>query len=266
MTIDPSAEVHATAVVEDGAVIGPRTIVGPYCTIGPRVVLGADNDLKSHVALAGTTAIGDGNRIFPFASIGHVPQDLKYRGEDTRLEIGANNTIRENATLNPGTEGGGGLTRIGDGNLLMMHVHIGHDCRLGNGIVLANAASIGGHTEIGDGAVIGALAGVHQFCRIGEGAMIGGLSAVVADVIPFGTVAGERAHLAGLNLVGLKRRGLEKATISGLRAAYGALFAAEGTLQERADAVAEAHGDNPLVQTVLAFLAEGSSRHVTTPR
>lgn len=265
MSIDPTAIIHPTAVVEDGAVIGPRTRVGPFCAIGPEVVLGADNDVKSHVAIAGLTTIGDGNRIFPFASLGHVPQDLKYRGERTRLEIGSNNSIREYATLSPGTEGGGGVTRLGDGCLLMMHVHIGHDCIVGSGVVLANAASIGGHAVIGDGAVIGALAGIHQFVRIGTGAMIGGLSAVVADVIPYGTVTGERAHLAGLNLVGLKRRGTDKAAMNGLRAAFSDLFEGQGTLQERIEQVTLEHGENPLVQEVLGFLGEGSSRHLTLP-
>ena len=265
MTISPEAQIHPTVVVEDGASVGAGTRIGAYCVIGPEVVIGRDCTLHSHVVVTGATRMGDHNRIFPFASIGHEPQDLKYAGERTEIRIGDCNTIREYATINPGTSGGGGVTSVGDGNLLMMHVHVGHDCQLGSGIVLANAASLGGHAVIGDGAVIGALAGIHQFCRIGQGAMIGGLSAVVADVIPYGTVAGERAHLAGLNLVGLKRRGIEKAEISALRAAYGALFSGEGTLQDRADRLLEAHPGNTLIADVVAFIAEGSTRHFTTP-
>jgi len=265
MVISPDAQVHPTAVIEDGASVGAGTSIGAYCVIGPEVQIGEDCTLHSHVVVAGITRIGAGNRLFPFASIGHEPQDLKFSGERTRVDIGDRNTIREYATINPGTEGGGGLTSVGDDNLLMMHVHVGHDCRVGSGVVLANAASLGGHAVIEDGAIIGALAGIHQFCRIGQGAMIGGLSAVVADVIPYGTVTGERAHLAGLNLVGLKRRGVAKSEISALRAAFGDLFQGDGTLQTRADALAAAHPDSTLIADVASFIAQGSSRHFTLP-
>lgn len=265
MSIDDSADIHPTAVIADGARIGADVRIGPYCVIGDDVTIGEGTELKNHVSVDGYTLIGARNVIFPFASLGQRPQDLKYKGERTLLEIGDDNTIREYVTMNPGTEGGGGVTRVGNGNLFMNHVHVGHDCIVGNGAIFANAATLGGHVSVGDGAVLGGLAAVHQFCRIGERAMIGGLAGVVADVIPFGTVMGERAHLAGLNLVGLKRGGASRSDVAGLRAAYTALFEGEGTLGERAQRVAADHGDNPLVAQVIQFIADGSSRHITTP-
>lgn len=266
MAIDPAAEIHPTAVIEAGAEIGPRCRIGPYCVIGPEVVLADDVVLHSHVAVAGITRIGAGTMIYPFASIGHAPQDLKYRGERTELLIGARNRIREHVTLNPGTEGGGGVTRIGDGNLLMVGVHVGHDCVIGSGVIMANNATLGGHVVIEDGAVLGGLSAVQQFVRIGRGAMIGGMSGVPADVIPYGMVVGERAHLAGLNLVGLRRRGVERDAIHGLRAAYGEIFeTAEGALQERAAAALARRSDNPLVREVADFLGGDSSRSFLLP-
>ena len=266
MSVDPTAIVHPTAIVESGARIGAGTRIGPYCVIGPEVEIGPDCDLKSHVVVAGITRMGAGNEVFPFASIGHAPQDLKYAGERSTLEIGDRNRIREYVTVNPGTSGGGMVTRIGSDCLLMMHVHVGHDCLIGDRVILVNSVNLGGHVVIGDHAVIGGASNVHQFCRIGEGAMIGGMSGIVADVIPYGTTTGERAHLAGLNLVGLKRRGLDKAAVNELRAAYGALFEGEGTLAERIRAVEERHGANPLIRTILDFLAETGARRITTPR
>jgi UDP-N-acetylglucosamine acyltransferase len=265
MGIDPSASIHPTAIIEEGAKIGAGVRIGAYCVIGPDVVLAEGVTLHSHVALAGVTRIGSGTTIWPFASIGHDPQDLKYRGERTELVIGANNRIREHVTMNPGTAGGGGITRVGDGNLFMMAVHIGHDCQVGDGCVLANNATLAGHVVLGDGAILGGLAAIHQFVRIGRGAMIGGLAGVVADVIPYGSVVGERAHLAGLNLIGLKRRGAERAQIHGLRAAFGEVFGAEGTLQDRVEAAAAKHAGNPLVEEVLGFITAESSRSFTVP-
>jgi UDP-N-acetylglucosamine acyltransferase len=222
-------------------------------------------ELKSHVVVEGWTDIGDQNVIFPFASIGHAPQDLKFAGERTKLEIGSRNRIREYVTMNPGTEGGGGLTKIGDDNLFMMGVHVGHDCILGNRIVMANNASLGGHCIVSDNVVIGALAGIHQFCRIGRGAMIGGLAAVVADVIPFGTVVGKRASLEALNLVGLKRRGADKADIQGLRAAFKEIFYGEGVLRDKAEALRVSTEGNPLIDEVLDFILTESGRSFSTP-
>jgi UDP-N-acetylglucosamine acyltransferase len=265
MAIDPTARVHPTAIIEEGAEIGADCAIGPYCVVGPDAVLGEGVTLHSHVALAGLTRVGPGTAIWPFASIGHAPQDLKYRGERTELVIGANNRIREHVTMNPGTAGGGGITRVGDGNLFMMSVHVGHDCRIGDGCILANNATLAGHVVLGDNVILGGLAAVHQFVRIGRGAMIGGLAGVVADVIPYGSVVGERAHLAGLNLVGLKRRGVERAQIHGLRAAFGEIFAEEGTLGERVAAASARHAGNPLVEEVLGFITAESSRSFTVP-
>ncbi len=265
MTIDATADVHPTAVIEPGAVIGPRCRIGPYCVIGPEVVLAGDNHLHSHVVVAGITRIGEGTHIFPFASVGTAPQDLKYAGERTELIIGARNRIREYATMSPGTAGGGGVTRIGDGGLFMMHTHIGHDCQIGNGVILSNCATLAGHCVVEDQVILGGMAGVHQFVRIGRGAMIGGMSGVEKDVIPFGLVAGERAHLAGLNLVGLKRRGTDRAAIHGLRSAFDQIFESGGTLRDRVAAAAADHADNPLVAEVVRFMTAESSRSLTLP-
>ncbi|MEM7440349.1 MAG: acyl-ACP--UDP-N-acetylglucosamine O-acyltransferase [Pseudomonadota bacterium] len=266
MPIDPTADVHRLACVEEGATIGAGCKVGPFCVIGPEVTLAAGVELKSHAVVEGWTEVGEGTVIFPFASIGHVPQDLKFAGERTRLEIGKNNRIREYVTMNPGTEGGGGVTRVGDGGLYMMGVHVGHDCLVGNNVILANNASLGGHCVVEDSVVIGALAGVHQFCRVGQGAMIGGLAAVVADVIPYGTVMGERASLEGLNLVGLKRRGLDKNEINGLRNAFKLLFTGSGSLRDRAAGLQAEYASNALVQDVCDFILDDSARHMTVPK
>lgn len=265
MTIDPSAKIHASSVIEAGAVIGPNAEIGPFCHVGPEVTLGAGVILKSHVVVAGWTDVGDETTIFPFASIGHIPQDLKFGGERTKLEIGKRNRIREHATMNPGTVGGGGLTKVGDNGLYMMGVHVGHDCIVGNNVILANNASLGGHCIIEDNVVIGALAGVHQFCRVGRGAMIGGLAAVVADIIPMGMVMGERASLDGLNLVGLKRAGVDKAQINGLRAAFKTIFMGDNNVKDTLDDVRTEHAGNPLVDELLAFIEAESSRSLTIP-
>lgn len=265
MSIDDSAKIHSTAIIEPGAIIGADCQIGPYCVIGADVKLGAKVDVKSHVAIAGVTSIGDETQIFPFASVGHAPQDLKFSGERTELRIGARNRIREYATLNPGTKGGGGLTSIGDGNLLMMNVHVGHDCRVGNGNVLANSVALAGHVVLEDNIVIGGLSGIQQFCRIGTGAMIGGMSGIVGDVIPYGTTAGERANLVGLNLIGLKRRGAEREDINQLRSAFGEMFTGDETLKNRIKVVQENYPDNPLIGEIVRFVQAESSRHFTTP-
>lgn len=265
MAIDPTAAVHPTAVIEPGAEIGPGCRIGAYCVIGPQVRLGPGVEFKSHVAVDGDTTIGEGTRVFPFASLGHVPQDLKFHGEPVTLEIGARNTIREHVTINPGTEAGGSVTRVGDGNLFMMATHVAHDCIIGSNVIMANNATLGGHVVIEDGAILGGLCAVHQFVRIGQGAMIGGLAGVVADVIPWGSVVGERAHLAGLNLIGLKRRQARREDIHGLRAAYGEMFTGEGSLLERVRAAGDRHAGNPLVAEVVAFVTSETSRSFTVP-
>ena len=257
--------IHPSTIIEDGAVIGAGCRIGPFCHIGAEVRLGAGVRLHSHVAITGDTVIGDETEIWPFASVGSQPQDLKFAGEKTQLRIGARNKIREGVSINPGTTGGGGLTSIGDDCLFMLGTHVGHDCRVGNGVVVANHASLAGHVEVGDGAIIGGLAGIHQFVRIGEGAIIGALSMVVADVIPFGSVSGERPRLAGLNLIGLKRRGLSREEISALRAGYKALFKGQGTLRQRADAMLES-ADNAQVRQILDFVLSDSDRSFCTPK
>jgi len=266
MSIDETAQIHRLAAVEEGAVIGPGCKIGAFAVVGPEVTLGANVELKSHAVVEGWTTVGDGTVIFPFASIGHIPQDLKFDGERTKLEIGARNRIREHVTMNPGTEAGGGVTRVGDDGLFMMGVHVGHDCILGNRIIMANNASLGGHCIVEDQVIIGALAGVHQFCRLGRGAMIGGLAAVVADVIPYGTVQGERASLEGLNLVGLKRAGMAKHDINGLRSVFKLLFNGSGSLRDRASALQQEYASNVLVQDVTSFILEDSSRHISVPK
>ena len=257
--------VHSTAIVADGARIDPTAEIGPYCVIGPEVALGAGVVLHSHVAVAGDTEIGPRTRIWPFASIGHEPQDLKFRGEKTRLRIGADCMIREGATLNPGTEGGGGLTRVGDRCLLMVGVHVGHDCRVGSDVIMANNATLGGHVDVGDGAVLGGICAVHQKVRIGRFAMVGGMTGVEKDVIPYGSVIGDRARLAGLNIVGLKRRGVEHSEIHAIRAAYRDIFEGEGSLAERAAKALEAFADAPRAREIAAFLAENTARSFCTP-
>jgi UDP-N-acetylglucosamine acyltransferase len=265
MGIDPTAEVHATAVIEDGAEVGPGCRIGPYCVIGPEVALGPRVVLMSHVAVAGRTTMGEETQVFPFASLGHIPQDLKFRGERVELLIGARNRIREHVTMNPGTEGGGGVTRVGDDNLFMMATHVAHDCVIGNHVIMANNATLGGHVVVEDYVVMGGISAAHQFVRVGRGAMIGGMAGVAADVIPYGLVIGDRAHLAGLNLVGLKRRGAGREDIHGLRAAFGEMFEGEGNLQERVRRAAERHGDNPLVAEVATFVTTESARSFTVP-
>ncbi|PVB62661.1 acyl-ACP--UDP-N-acetylglucosamine O-acyltransferase [Labrenzia sp. 011] len=260
-------DIHPTAIVEDGAVIGDEVRIGPYSIIGPNVQLADGVTLEAHVVVAGHTTIGAGTHIFPFASIGHKPQDLKYAGEVTYLNIGANNQIREHVTMSPGTVGGGGVTRVGDNCLFMMGAHVGHDCRVGDHAILANNATLAGHVELDDFVILGGLSAVRQWSRIGTGAIVGGMTGVEFDVIPYGSAIGDRARLAGLNLVGLKRKGVPREQIHALRAAYRALFESdEGTLRSRAEALAAEKSDQPLVKTVTDFILEKDDRRFCTPR
>ncbi|MEM7566603.1 MAG: acyl-ACP--UDP-N-acetylglucosamine O-acyltransferase [Pseudomonadota bacterium] len=260
--------IHPTAIVEDGATLGDGVRIGPYAHVGPEVRLGEDVELFSHAVVAGRTSIGRGTRIWPFASVGHQPQDLKYAGEPSMLEIGAHCMIREHATLNPGTTGGGMVTRMGDGCLMMMGSHVGHDCQVGDGVIMANNATLAGHVHVGDQAILGGLSAVHQHVRIGAQAMVGGMTGVERDVIPFGSVLGDRARLGGLNLIGLKRRGFDRETIQGLRRAYDTLFAegAEGALEKRAEGLAAAFPGNVAVAEIVAFVTAGSQRRYCLPR
>ncbi len=258
--------IHPSAIVDPAASLGEGVSIGPFCVIGPQVALDDGVRLVSHVAVDGRTRIGAGTVIYPFASIGHPPQDLKFRGEPSELVIGARNQIREHVTMNPGTEGGGMITRVGDDGLFMMGSHVAHDCHVGDHVILANNATLGGHVILGDYVIIGGLSAVRQFVRIGAHAMIGGMSGVENDVIPFGLVMGDRARLAGLNLVGLERRGFKKEDIHALRAAYRMLFGPEGTFAERVEEVGRDFGERTLIADVLEFIRAKESRSLCQPR
>jgi UDP-N-acetylglucosamine acyltransferase len=261
-----SAKIHPAAIVEPGAVIGAGVEIGPFSVIGPEVVLGDNVRIYSHVVVAGKTEIGEGTQVFPFASLGQAPQDRKFRGEESRLLIGSNNIIREHVTMNPGTEQGGLVTRIGNNGLFLTGAHVAHDCQVGDHVLLVNNATLGGHCVMEDFASVGGLSAVHQFVRIGAYSFIGGMSGVENDVIPFGMVLGNRAHLAGLNIVGLKRRNFDRERIHGLRKAYRMLFATEGTLLERLDDVEKMFADDDQVQRVVRFIKADSSRSLCVPR
>ncbi len=258
--------VHPTAVVDAKARLGERVSIGPYAVIGPEVQIGDDCQIGPHVVIDGHTTIGAGVRIFSFASLGTEPQDLKYSGEHVELVIGKNCLIREGVTLNPGTGGGGGVTRIGDDCVFLTNAHVAHDCTIGNHVIFSNNVMLAGHCHVGDFVIIGGGAGIHQFVRIGAHAFLGGLSGVENDVIPYGMALGNRAHLAGLNIVGMKRRGLERENIHALRRAYRLLFADEGTLKERMDDMAAEFGDHPVVNEILDFVRAGGDRSICTPR
>lgn len=258
--------IHPSAIVDPAAKLGEGVDIGPFCVVGPDVTLGDGVRLVSHVAVDGRTSIGADTVIYPFASIGHRPQDLKFHGEPSELVIGARNQIREHVTMNPGTEGGGMITRVGDDGLFMMGSHVAHDCIVGDHVIMANNATLGGHVTLGDYVIIGGLSAVRQFVRIGSHAMIGGMSGVENDVIPFGLVMGDRARLAGLNLVGLERRGFKKDDIHALRAAYRMLFGPEGTFAERVDGVGRDFGERALISDVLSFIRAKEARSLCQPR
>lgn len=260
-----SVVIHPTAIVDPKAKLGTNINIGPYCVVGGGVQLADGVSLISHVSIAGVTSLGAETVVYPFASLGHPPQDLKFKGEASTLIIGAHNQIREHVTMNPGTEGGGMVTRVGNHCLFMVGAHVAHDCQLGDHVILANNATLAGHVTVGDYAIIGGLAAVHQFVRIGTQAMIGGMSAVVTDVIPYGTVMGERASLAGLNIIGLERRGITSEAIKTLRGAYRMLFAPEGTMAERLEEVAKHYGQEPLVSAVVEFIRSRSVRPLCQP-
>ena len=262
----PQTFVHASACVEPGAQIGVGAYIGPFCHVGPEVTLGDGVRLASHVSVAGVTTVGARTRVFPFAAIGHEPQDLKYRGERVTLTIGEDCLIREGVTMNPGTAGGGHATVVGSHSVFLANAHVAHDCRIGDNVILSNNVMLAGHCQVGDFAIISGGAAAHQFVRIGAHAFIGGLAGVENDVIPFGIALGNRAALAGLNVVGLKRRGFSHEALHDLRRAYKQLFGAKGTLKERIEDVAAAYPDQEAVQQIVAFLREGGERAVCTPR
>lgn len=260
-----SAQIHPLSVVSKEARLGNGVRIGPFCTVGADVELGDDVELVSHVAVAGHTTVAARTRIYPFASIGHPPQDLKYNGEPSTLSIGVDCVIREGVTLNPGTLGGGMKTIIGDRCALLANSHVGHDSKLGNNTILSNNVMVAGHVTVGDFVVVGGGAGLHQFVRVGDHAFIGGGTGVLNDVIPYGMVRGNPGHLAGLNLVGLRRRNFSREHIHELRRAYRLLFADEGTLKERVEDVAAEFASHPLMHEILDFIRDGGDRAICTP-
>lgn len=259
------SNIHPSAIIEDGAQIDPTASVGPFSIVGGDVTLGPRVELKSHVVVSGKTTIGADTVVFPFSVLGEIPQDKKFQGEATRLEIGERNRIREHVTMNTGTKGGGGLTKVGDDGLFMAGCHIAHDAVLGDRVIIVNSAAIAGHCVIEDDVIVGGLCGVHQFVRIGRGAIIGAVTMVTSDVIPHGLVQGPRGDLDGLNLVGLKRKGVDRSDITALRAAFQMLAQGEGAFTERAARLGE-ESDSSYVQDMVRFIQGDSDRGFLTPQ
>lgn len=261
------ANIHPTAIIEDGAQIGQNVIIGPYCTVGNRVVLKNNVTLKSHVCVAGDTVIGEGTQVYPFASLGQAPQDLKFGGEHSRTRIGKNCTIREYVTIQAGTVGDRMETTVHDNVLAMVGTHIAHDCVVGNHVVLANYVNLAGHVHVGNHTVIGGMSAIQQFVRIGEHAMIGGMSGVDKNVIPYGLVMGERAHLNGLNLIGIRRLGVPTAKTRVLMKAYDALFKNKTqNFKSNIENLQDSADDNELIVKLKKFLSLETSRPYCTPK
>ena len=256
--------IDKTAIIDSKAKLHKNVQVGPYCVIGPNVEIGENTIIQSHVNINGFTTIGKDNKIYPFASIGNDPQDMKYNGEKTELIIGDKNIIREYTTINPGTLQGGGVTKVGNNNLIMIGAHIAHDCIIGNNIVIANNAAIAGHAEIQDNVILGGNCGVHQFTRIGKMAMIGGMTGVLHDVIPYGLSTGNRNSLQGLNLIGLRRAKFENKDILGLSEAYKEIFATKN-INENISKLNGSFQENPLVKDVINFISKDKKRSICTP-
>ena len=256
--------IHKTAIIDANAKIWSNVVIGPYTVIGSNVEIEENTIIQSHVIITGNTFIGKNNKIYPFASIGNHPQDIKYQGEETKLTIGDNNTIREYVTINPGTVQGGGLTKVGNNNLIMIGVHIAHDCIIGNSVVIANSAAIAGHAKIDDYVIIGGNCGVQQFTRIGKMAMIGGMTGVSRDVIPYGLSIGNRNYLNGINIVGLRRSKVSNKEIIGLTDAYKEIFKTE-SLNENLNKLNGNFKENTLVKEVVDFINKDKKRPICTP-
>ncbi len=256
--------IHPTAIVEEGARIADDVVIGPMCQVGANVVLGAGVVLHSHVVITGNTVIGSQSVVHPFAVLGGPPQHLQYRGEATQLQIGADVIIREHVTMNLGTEAGGGVTRIGDRGFFMAGAHVAHDCQVGNDVIFANSATLGGHVVVGERAFLGGLSAIHQFCRIGDYAFVGGCAAVAGDIIPYASAFGNHARLGGLNIIGMKRSNIARATIHQLRGAYRLLFEGEGAFVDRLEMARETYGDCAEVGRILAFIDAGATRSLMT--
>jgi UDP-N-acetylglucosamine acyltransferase len=259
------SNIHPSSVIEDGAQIDPSAVIGPFCLVGPDVTIGPDVELKSHVVVKGRTVIGEGTVVFSFAVIGEIPQDLKYKGEQSGLVIGKRNCIREHVTMNAGTEGGGGMTKIGEDCLFMAGCHIAHDAIIGDRVIVVNSAAIAGHCILEDDVIVGGLSGIHQFVRIGRGAIVGAVTMVTNDVIPYGLVQAPRGALDGLNLVGLKRRGVARIDITALRAAFQILAQGDGTFHNRVERLG-AETDSVYVQEIVDFVTGDTDRSFLTPR
>ncbi len=256
--------IHKTAIIDPKSKISSNVEVGPYSVIGPNVEVGENTIIQSHVSIVGNTKIGRKNKIYPFASIGNDPQDLKFKGEETKLEIGDNNKIREYVTINPGTEGGGGLTKVGNNCLFMVSAHIAHDCLVGDNVILANNVPLGGHAHVDDNAIIGGNSAVQQFTRVGKFAMIGGMCGVVRDVIPYGIAHGNRSVLQGLNLIGLRRKNIPNKEIMKLSDAYKEIFKNENLTENLINLPSELK-KNKLVMEVVNFIEKDKKRPICTP-
>ncbi len=256
--------IHKTAIIDPKAKIAESAQIGPYTIIGPNVEVDEETEIHSHVNISGNTKIGKNNKIYPFASIGNDPQDLKFQGEETKLEIGHNNKIRECVTINPGTKGGGGLTKVGNNCLFMVSSHIAHDCYVGNNVILANNVPLGGHAHIGDNAIIGGNSAVQQFTRVGKSSMIGGMCGVVRDIIPYGIAHGNRSVLQGLNLIGLRRQNISNKEIMTLSNAYKEIFKNEN-LTENLNNLSKEFYNNELVTEVIGFIEKDKKRPICTP-
>ena len=256
--------IHKTAIIDSNAKISKNVIIGPFSVIGSNVEIGENTEIQSHVNISGNTIIGKNNKIFPFASIGNSPQDLKFQGEETKLEIGDNNKIREYVSINPGTNGGGGLTKVGNNCLFMVSSHIAHDCFVGNNVVLVNNVAIGGHAYIDDNAIIGGNSAVQQYTRIGKSAMIGGMCGVVKDIIPYGIAHGNRSVLQGLNLIGLRRKNIPNKEIITLSDAYKEIFKNQN-LTKNLSNLSKEFRKNELVSEVIEFIEKDKKRPICTP-
>lgn len=261
-----AARIHASSVIEDGAEFGDDVVIGPFCHVGAGVRLASGVQLHSHVVVHGRTSVGEGSRIFPFASIGHEPQDLKYSGEETELVIGRNCIIREGVTMNPGTAGDKGRTVVGDECVFLANAHVAHDCIIGDRVVFSNNVMLAGHCQVGDNVIIGGGAGIHQFCRVGQNAFIGGLAGVENDVIPFGIALGNRAGLGGLNVIGMKRAGIARESIHHARRLYKQLFSSNSTVAEAIEQINGEIAADPVCRSIIDFVRDSGDRALCTPR
>ncbi len=256
--------IHKTAIIDKEAKISENVQIGPYCTIGSKVKIGSNSKLHSHVSIVGNTSIGDNNEIFPFSSIGTPPQDLKYKGEENSIIIGNNNKFREYVNINPGTEQGGTITKIGNNNLFMVYCHVAHDCNIKDNVVLANNVQVGGHVLIQNNAIVGGSCAIHQFSRIGQSAMIGGMTGVLSDVIPFGLSLGNRNNLVGLNLIGLRRAGISNEDIKIMQSSYEIIFKTSN-FRINIENLDQKQKDNKYVKSIIKFINSDKKRPISLP-